>query len=70
MISKSLSKSKFIKTKFKWHFENYNFYIYNFYHILLTKLFEKLCDSVYRKRGMVFLVGAEVERPSPLPHEH
>lgn len=31
MISKSTSESKFIKMKFKWHFENYNLYICNFF---------------------------------------
>lgn len=65
MISKSLSKSKFIKTKFKWHFENYNFYIYNFYHILLTRLFEKLCDCVWKERDCVLsgCWGREAQAP-------
>lgn len=50
MFSKSPFKSKFIKMKFKWHFENYNLYIYNFCHI-----FSHVALRVFEERSYMTL---------------
>lgn len=68
MISKSPSKSKFIKMKFKWHFENYNLYVYNFYHRLsqvALRVFEGR-SCVREREWYGCLLRHRGLRPSPL----